>query len=297
MIIDIHGHADWCGHDFKKYIANMERYNIDITWILTWESPRDDYGPVVDSRLSPTKNEFGPVPFANCLSYVERAPEKFILGYAPDPRRPDAIDVLDAAIEIHGVQVYGELKVRMMFDNLDALRMYRFCGKKGLPVLIHMDYELPRQDTRMQWDTWWYGGGMDPYERAIQACPETIFIGHGPGFWAHISGDDKYSKEAMPEGPVLPGGRISEMLRKYPNFFCDISAGSGHNALSRDLEFTKDLLIEFQDRIMYGRDYFDNIHQELLNSLGLPETVLEKLYFKNALKLVDHSHIIGKSAG
>ena len=86
--------------------------------------------------------------------------------------------------------------------------------------------------------------------------------------------------------PVLPGGRIPELLRKYPNLYCDISAGSGRLALSRDLDFTRKFLIEFHDRILYARDYFDNKHQELLNSLSLPVPVLEDIYFRNAERLL-----------
>ena len=75
-------------------------------------------------------------------------------------------------------------------------------------------------------------------------------------------------------------------MREYPNLFCDISAGSGNRALSRDRDFTKAFLLEFQDRILYARDYFDNVHQELLNSLGLPEEVLAKIYAGNAERLI-----------
>jgi predicted TIM-barrel fold metal-dependent hydrolase len=85
---------------------------------------------------------------------------------------------------------------------------------------------------------------------------------------------------------VQPNGKVIDMLHKYPNLYCDISAGSGANALSRDPEFTKPFLIEFQDRILYARDYFDNIHQDVLNGVGLPEDVLAKIYSGNALKLV-----------
>ena len=85
---------------------------------------------------------------------------------------------------------------------------------------------------------------------------------------------------------MLPGGKLIEMLNKYPNLYCDMSAGSGHNALNRDREFARDFLIEYQDRILYARDYFDNIHQEFLDSLDLPKEVLDKIYYKNALKLV-----------
>lgn len=284
MKIDVHNHPDWHGHDFDKFIANMDKYNIDVTWLLSWETPEDEYDPYTTAVI-PDRTEDGPISFERCLRYVEKAPDRFVLGYAPDPRKADAIDKLAFAIETYGVKTYGELKLRMMLDNPDAIRMYRFCGEKGLPVTVHIDYEF---DTGGKYPrpNWWYGGGIDAFERAIAACPETNFLGHAPGFWAHISGDDQYDKNAYPTGEVLPGGRIVELLRKYPNLYCDMSAGSGHTALSRDLEFTKDFLIEFQDRVLYARDYFDNIHQELLDSLDLPKEVLDKIYYKNALKLV-----------
>ncbi|MGI6538518.1 MAG: amidohydrolase family protein [Caldicoprobacterales bacterium] len=284
MIIDVHNHPDWHGHDLNRYLDNMKRYNIDKTWLLSWECPIDEYSPEYINCI-PDTGPNGPVPFARCLSYVERAPDKFILGYAPDPRKPEAIDQLQAAVSIYGVRVYGELKLRMMYDNPDAIRMFRFCGEKGLPVVVHIDYEFDT-GSRYPRPNWWYGGGIDAFERAIKACPYTVFIGHAPGFWAHISGDNQYNKVSYPKGKIVPGGKLIKMLEAYPRLYCDISAGSGWNALSRDPEFAREFLVEYQDRILYGRDYFDNIHQEFLNSLGLPAEVLEKIYYKNALKLV-----------
>ncbi len=284
MIIDVHNHPDWHGHDLKKFLSNMDENNIDKTWLLSWECPEDEYDPHYN-YCTPPFGSPSPIPFERCISYAERAPERFILGYAPDPRRPDAIDRLRAAIEIYGVRVYGELKVRMTYDNPDALRLYRFCGEKGLPVLVHIDYEF---DTGRKYPrpNYWYGGGIQALERAVQQCPDTIFIGHAPGFWAHISGDDQYCKAAYPSGNVVPGGKVIYMLRKYPNLYGEISAGSGLNALKRDPEFAKEFLTEFQDRILYGRDYFDNKHQEFLNNLDISKDILAKIYSGNALKLV-----------
>ena len=227
----------------------------------------------------------GPMPFDRCVRYKEQAPDRFVLGYAPDPRRPDAIDRLEAAIEVHGVQTYGELKLRMTYDNPDALRMYRFCGERGLPVTVHIDYEFDT-GSRYPRPNWWYGGGIGAFERAVRACPETIFIGHAPGFWAHISADGQQDKTSYPKGKVVPGGKIVEMFRQYPNLHADLSAGSGLNALRRDPAFAVDFLLEFQDRLLYARDYFDNQHQEFLNALGLPDDVLTKIYSGNALRLV-----------
>jgi predicted TIM-barrel fold metal-dependent hydrolase len=284
LIIDAHNHPDWHGHALSKFLRNMEQYNIDRTWLLSWEAPRDEYHPASYSVV-PDHDTRGPISFERCVAYAERHPDKFVLGYAPDPRLPDAIDRLKAAIDLHGVRIYGEIKLRMMYDNFDAIRLFRFCGEKQLPVVVHLDYEFD-SGHKYPRANYWYGGGIDPFERAVKACPDTIFLGHAPGFWAHISGDDRYDKEPYPKGKVIPGGKVASMLRQYSNLYCDISAGSGHNALSRDLDFTREFLLEFQDRILYGRDNFNNIHQELLNSLDLPQQVLAKIYSENALKLV-----------
>jgi len=283
MIIDAHNHPDWLGYDLHRSLANMTSYGIDKTWLLTWEAPADEYGP--EDNHEYLSNEWGALPFSRCLYYKQQAPHRFILGYAPDPRRPDSIDRLQAAIELHGVQLYGELKVRMMYDNPDAIRMFHFCGEHGLPVTVHLDYEFDT-GSRYPRPNWWYGGGLEAFERAIQACPETAFLGHGPGFWAHISNDGKYDKEPYPTGEVLPGGGVLSMLRRYPNLYADLSAGSAHNALSRDREFAADFLLEFQDRLLFARDSFDDKMQQFLKSMTLPIDVTDKIFAGNALALV-----------
>ncbi len=286
MIIDAHNHPDWHGHDLDRFLANMAQHRIDLTWLLSWECPADEYehGPWA---MAPDDAASGPIPFARCVSYAERAPGKFVLGYAPDPRRPGAVDRLRAAAEIYGVRVCGELKLRMMFDSPDALRLFRFCGRQGLPVTVHLDYPgsldeagaYPRPD-------WWYGGGLEALERVLQACPDTVILGHAPGFWSHISADEHSRQPGYPEGKVAPGGELGRLLRRYPRLYCDGSGHSGYNGLARDPAFAREFLLEFQDRFLFARDEFTGRHLDLLNSLDLPPEVLAKLTSGNALKLV-----------
>ncbi|MCZ0937304.1 MAG: amidohydrolase family protein, partial [Caldilineaceae bacterium] len=194
--------------------------------------------------------------------------------------------------------VCGEIKLRMLYDNPDALRLFRFCGEKRLPITFHIDYPIPTGSSYPRTD-WWYGGSIDSFERALQACPDTVFIGHAPGFWAHISGDDQYDKADYPKGPVLPGGRLFHLFRTYPNLYADLSAGSAHTALTRDFSQIDDhpfspesgstvepFLIEFQDRLLFGRDFFDDRMQKLLNSLALPAQVRHKIFCANAEALL-----------
>jgi predicted TIM-barrel fold metal-dependent hydrolase len=283
MIIDAHNHPDWHGHDLTKFLRNMADYNIDKTWLLSWESPLDEVDP--EYNYVSLSSERGPIPFERCLAYHQQAADKFILGYAPDPRRPDSIDRLQAAIDIYGVQVCGEIKLRMMYDNWDALRLFRFCGEKGLPVTVHLDYEIST-GRKYPRPSWWYGGGIEAFERAVRACPQTNFVGHAPGFWAHISNDGLFRQEFYPKGPVLPGGAVIRMLQTYPNLFADLSANSALNALKRDAAFSRDFLVEFQDRLLYARDNFNNELQVFLAILDLPGVVWNKITSQNAERLV-----------
>ena len=113
-IIDAHNHPDWHGHDLNKFLANMDRYGIEKTWLLNWECPEHEYN-VSYKHVVPAPllgSAAGPIPYSRCVSYKERAPERFVLGYCPDPRLPDACARLKAAHEIYGAKVCGELKCR-----------------------------------------------------------------------------------------------------------------------------------------------------------------------------------------
>jgi predicted TIM-barrel fold metal-dependent hydrolase len=60
-----------------------------------------------------------------------------------------------------------------------------------------------------------------------------------------------------PRGTVTPGGWTDRYLSDYPNFYADLSAGSGHNALTRDPDFTRRFLHRHQDKLIFGSDCSD----------------------------------------
>lgn len=284
MIIDDHNHAYYHGTNCKSMIENMDRYHIDKTCLLTWEAPESEIDPDTSwcfTRSTPN----AAVPLEATLEYIREAPDRFYLGYGPDPRSPYACNKLRGAQASFDVKICGEIKFRMMYDNPDALRLFRYAGELGMPVLLHFDYDM-EVGYRFPRPSWWYGGDIDTLERVLKACPETNFIAHAPGFWSHISNDDKYKTEIYPTGPVIPGGRIEQLLSQYGNLYCDISAGSGNNALSRDLRYTEKLISAYPDHFLYGRDYFINAHQELIQKLDLSEEIKTKIYSGNILRLI-----------
>lgn len=284
MIVDAHNHPNWHGYDARRILENMDEHGIDKMWLFTWEVPEDEYSPAYHAVLPP--GGLG-IPLDDVLAVGREAPDRFVLGYMPHPKRPDAIDRLKAAVDIHGIRTASELKVRLAFDDPDCLRLYEFCGDERLPITIHLDYPIDHGQGMYPRPNWWYGASLASLERALQACPGTVFVGHAPGFWAHISGDDRYASEMYPTGAVLPGGEVARLLRAYPNLYADLSAGSGLTAISRDRAFGKDFLIEFQDRLLFGRDYFDTRLMDYLSGMGLPEAAFDKIASGNAMRLLE----------
>ena len=68
---------------------------------------------------------------------------------------------------------------------------------------------------------------------------------------ANPSMDDRLG---YPAGPITEEGRIPQLMRKYPNLYGDLSAGSGCNALTRDRQHAVKFLNEFSDRLFFGTD-------------------------------------------
>ena len=92
-------------------------------------------------------------------------------------------------------------------------------------------------------------------------------------------------------------GRIAELMRKYDNLYCDISAGSGSNAFMRDREYAAKFIAEFSDRILYGSDIslpnqtfpftFDVFLKNMVENGEISEENYCKIVRYNAEKLLD----------
>ncbi len=282
-VIDAHNHPRWIGHDGARIIEDMDAAGIERTWLLSWEIPERELDTYYYAKLSPTGVG---IPFRDVIDVAERYPARFIPGTTTDPRDPHALDRLKAAVDIYHVRVFGEFKLRMRYDDPDAIRLFQYCGELGLPVIFHLDVTFPRHGVPSGWQ-WWYGGGIENIEAPLRLCPHTQFLGHAPGFWREISADADQEPKAYPaDRPIVGRGRILEYLDKFPNLNCDLSANSGLTALSRDLDFTRKFLIDYQDRVFFGRDEFNNRLYDLLVSLNLPDAVLAKILAGNALRLV-----------
>jgi predicted TIM-barrel fold metal-dependent hydrolase len=290
-IIDTHSHANWMGMDADALVRNMDECGIEKAWMLSWEIPQAEYDaePYYYRSLDP--RAVG-MPLSMVVDGVRAHPDRFIAGWAPDFRDRHARARLCQAVQLHGVKVYGELKLRTRYDHPDGIAMYRYCGELGLPVVMHLECaEHVLTEECRALDGWppWYGGDIDVLANMCRLCPGTQFLGHAPGFWREISGDAATDPERYPKGPVTPGGRLLDLMRTYPNLNCDISAGSAMTALNRDLKVTREFFLEFQDRIVFARDSFGREQFELLEALDLPEDISGKVLHANAERLVENA--------
>jgi len=291
-IIDSHQHVFWHGRDDAGLIADMDEQGILAAWLLSWEVlPHEDDG-IYHGVLNPvhcrTDGTHPGIPLSDLLRARARYPDRFIVGYCPHPLTGKAPELFEAAYRIHGVRVCGEWKFRLPFDDPRCLELFHRAGSLACPVVLHLDVPYLPDATSGQpiYQRMWYGGTVANLERALTACPETNFIGHAPGFWREISGDADLDPSVYPKGAIMPGGRLVPLFELFPNLYADLSAGSAHGALKRDLAYARDFLTRFSDRILFGRDYYGGDLLATIESLDLPTDVLNRILFENARSLV-----------
>src|SRR5215467_11655674 len=123
--IDVHCHARWAGYNGPRMIENMNAAGIQRAWLLSWEIPEREMDSYYYSEINPTGVG---MPFRDVIDVVERYPDRFIPGTTVDPRDPHAHERLKAAVDTFRVRVFGELKLRMRYDDPDAIRLFQRCG-------------------------------------------------------------------------------------------------------------------------------------------------------------------------
>jgi predicted TIM-barrel fold metal-dependent hydrolase len=231
-----------------------------------------------ESSSSPLTTDFG-------LSETAPHRARVIPFCSIDPRTSyrgglrGMVDMLKRYVD-RGAKGFGEHKPGVKIDDPRNMTVYAACGELKLPLLFHLD-----QERNMD------APGLPGLERAIKEHPDTPFIGHGPGWWASISGGVKQADLAgYPGGPVAPGGAIDRLMDTYPNIHGDLSAGSGAGAISRDIEFGRKFLARRADRLMFGTDFLspgqDVPQLTLFRTLELPAEVQAKIFRDNARKLL-----------
>jgi len=236
-----------------------------------------------------------------------------------------AVDILERDVKngAKGLKIFRELGLdikdskekRVPVDDERLDPIWKKCGELGIPVLIHsgapktffqpvdknnerwleLDQFPDRQYPPDKFPTW--EQVMTEQHNVFAKHPKTTFIDAHLGW---LGGD----LEAL-----------GNILDKYPNVFTEIGAVLAE--IGRQPRFARAWFIKYQDRILFGKDtwgpldeyrvyfrvletedeYFDYYRPRhafwKMYGMGLPDDVLRKVYYKNALRLFPFIDALG----
>jgi predicted TIM-barrel fold metal-dependent hydrolase len=274
-LIDVHTHLGQTWNHTRELTADallawMDEHAVDKAVVLPLVSPESSsYLLTTDFVLNQTRpHRDRLVPFC-CID-----PRTSYSG-----KRHGLKDMLKRYVD-RGAKGFGEHKPGVPIDDPRSLDLYAVCGELELPVLFHLDDQRNTDEP-----------GLPGLEKALRQNPDTVFIGHGPGWWASISGDVKRADlGGYPTGAVAPGGAMDRLMDAYPTLFSDLSAGSGAGAIGRDKAFGRDFLVRRADRVLFGTDYLSPGQEvpqfELLRTLDLPADAEAKIAHDNARRIL-----------
>ncbi|MAT15218.1 MAG: amidohydrolase [Planctomyces sp.] len=257
--------------------------NLPASELVAWMDAHYIEKAVVLPLVSPESTLFLQPPEL-ALAAAKEYPDRLIPFCCYDPRHAKHVGAEALVRHLRrykdmGAKGFGEHKVGLPFNDPLMMRVYAACEEVGLPILFHLDTIRGTDQP-----------GLPNLEEALATFPSLTFIGHGPGWWASISGDVE-SLGGYPKGDVAPDGAIDRLMEQYPNIYGDLSAGSGNNAIARDMEFGREFLIRRQDRICFGTDFLapgQAVPQfATLQAMKLPPEVEEKVFRGNAIRILD----------
>jgi uncharacterized protein len=196
---------------------------------------------------------------------------------------------------------------RLKIDDPDLDPVWEAAGRLGLPVLIHtaepQEFFEPIDFQNERWlelalyrDRRYPAGEFPRFEelmaernRMFKKHPKTTFIA------AHFA----YHANDL--------ARMGTLFDEMPNVYTEVGAILAE--LGRQPRAAREFFVKYQDRILFGKDsyqpdefpyfwrvfetsdeYFDYYRDYhafwKLYGMGLPDDVLKKLYYKNALRLI-----------
>ena len=205
------------------------------------------------SRLAPERMH-DPITSRDAQQVFEMYPETFACWFCGlDPRMAtnspkDNLSYYLDFFKERGAKGVGELQANMYIDDPRMLNFFYHCQKCNMPVTIH--FGKLGEGCGIADDL-----GLPRLEKVLQEFPDLKILAHAMTFWSEMSADvTEEERNNYPKGKIEREGRVSQLLRKYPNLLCDISAGSGLNALTRDTEFAYQFIDEFYEQIYFATD-------------------------------------------
>jgi len=320
--IDVHNHQfGMPNQDLSALTAEMDKLNMAVMVNLSGRGFRRVEEADGSTRYAPRESDYLAGAVTNAKT---NAPGRFIVftnidlfGIDKPGWSERTVDQLEADVAngANGLKIYKNLgltakdgkgeRIPVNDPRLDPI--WAKCGELGIPVLIHTGEPAPfwmdkdenneRLLELIEKPDRYRDPKIYPSWQEVMGEQHDIFRQHpGTNFInAHLGwmGNDLAS--------------LGALMDELPNMYTEIGAVLAE--LGRQPRFARDWLIRYQDRVMFGKDswrpeeyhvyfrvletaddYFDYYRRRhafwKMYGLDLPDDVLRKLYYKNALRVV-----------
>jgi predicted TIM-barrel fold metal-dependent hydrolase len=304
-VIDIHSHTGPTPETIERLISEMDAMNLRVLVNLSGGSDPAAVKQKIDFiRSSKYPDRFAV--FANVEWDGAGGP-----GWADKAVRDLEQAVKNGAIGLKiaknlGLTAKKHDGTRLPVDDAALKPVWDACARLNIPVIIHtaepMEFFSPLDYKNERWlelalfpDRRNYQPGKPSFEdlqgerdRMFEANPKTRYIGAHFAYYGHN----------------LPGA--AQLLDRLPNVVLEVSAVLYE--FGRQPRAARDFFIKYQDRVLFGKDsyaasefpyywrvfetrdeYFDyyrDYHATWkLYGMDLPDDVLKKVYYKNALRV------------
>ncbi len=215
----------------------------------------------------------------------------------------------------NGLKIYKNLGLtlkdandeRVAVDDSRLEPVWEKCGELGIPVLIHtgepFQFWQPKDKNNERW--------LELKQKPNRYRDPEIFPA-----WEQIMGEQHNVFRKHPNTIFINAHlgwlgndltKLGNLMDELPNMYTEIGAVLAE--LGRQPRFAREWFIRYQDRIMFGKDswnpeeyyvyfrvletedeYFDYYRKRhafwKMYGLDLPDDVLKKIYYKNALRII-----------
>lgn len=318
--IDVHSHQ-WRmdRQDLDSLVAAMDSLNMAVMVNLSGRGLSLIYNP--DSLTEKDETEFLRKSLKNVKAHH---PNRFIVftnirfdgiddpAWAEKTVRQLQQDVRWGA---RGLKIYKDLGLtlkdksgkRIPVDDPRIDPVWEKCGELGIPVLIHSGEPAVFWKPKDKYNERWLELKQKPNRyRDPKIYPpwEQVMREHLHVFEKHPNTTFISAHMAWRANDLTTLGK---WLDTHPNMYTEIGAVLAE--LGRQPRFARKWFIEYQDRVLFGKDlwnpreyyvyfrvletadeYFDYYRKRhafwKMYGMNLPDGVLKKLYYKNALKIL-----------
>lgn len=307
-VIDIHNHLRNLD-ELENYLQEMDKAGVWKTVSLDGRSTNDFYKEHLDA-VKKVSEERLLVFFSPDFSKIDE-PD---FGINEAQRLEEAVRLGARGVKIFkslGLTIRDASGELVPVDDPRIDPIWEKCGELGIPVLIHvsdpkaffdpLDEYNERYHDLTNHPDWSFYGDEFPEKDEILRQRNNVFAKHSNTTFiaTHMAN--------LPENL----GRVSMWLETYPNMYVDINARISE--LGRQPYTARKFMIKHQDRVLFGTDtrpnaeayrmhyrfletddeYFDPAPSHdpmgrwMIYGLHLPDVVLEKIYNKNALRILN----------